>query len=98
MRTTGFVMFLIGAFSTLNEAIGVITNGLPIYVGVAFIILGALLMVCADKKKAETARKKELDKLYPMNTESANLTHTPIENTVSQNLSHTSLRLHSQLN
>jgi len=97
MRTTGFVMFLIGAFSTLNEAIGVITNGLPIYVGVAFIILGALLMVFADKKKAEAARKKQLDKLYP-NTESKNLTPTPIESTVPKNLSHTSLRLHSQLN
>lgn len=98
MRTTGFTIFLIGAFSSLNVFFGVIASGLPNYGGAALIILGAFLMISADKKKAEVARQKQCNKSGLITPQPIKFNRASLKNKELPKLGHTSLNLQSQLN
>jgi hypothetical protein len=98
MRTTGFTIFLIGAFSSLNVFFDVIASGLPNYGGVALIVLGAFLMISADKKKAELARQKQCNKSGLITPQPIKFNRSSLKNKELQNLDHASLNLQSQLN
>ncbi|MCP4439293.1 MAG: hypothetical protein GY810_10170 [Aureispira sp.] len=61
MKTTGIILIIIGALSTMGGMLS-ISNGRPTsspFAGLTFVVLGAFLISRDSKKKEEEQKKKQ---------------------------------------
>ncbi len=59
MKTTGIILLVIGALSTLGGIIGTISGREPNLAGLTFVVLGGFLIYRANQKKEEAEKKKQ---------------------------------------
>jgi hypothetical protein len=59
MKTTGIVLLIIGALSTLGGILGTIAGREPNLSGLALVVLGGFLIYRANQKKEEAEKKKQ---------------------------------------
>ena len=58
MKTTGIVLVVLGALSTIGGIMGTISGREPNLAGLTFVVLGAYLIYRANQKKEDAERKK----------------------------------------
>jgi len=58
MKTTGIILIVIGALSTIGGILGTISGREPNLAGLTFVVLGAYLVHRANQKKEDAESKK----------------------------------------
>ena len=59
MKTTGIILLVIGALSTLGGILGTISGREPNLAGLTFVVIGGFLIYRANQKKADAEKKKQ---------------------------------------
>lgn len=59
MKTTGIILLVLGALSTLGGILGTIAGREPNLAGLTIVVIGGYLIYRANQKKEEAEKKKQ---------------------------------------
>jgi len=59
MKTTGIILLVIGALSTLGGILGTISGREPNLAGLTFVVIGGFLIFRANQKKEEAEKRRQ---------------------------------------